>query len=422
MRKIYLAFLGKGQKGGYEETVYELDGQSATPTRFVQAAEIELIGKDYFDKVIIVATEASRESSFEGLMAALKTIGANTADVIPVTITEDMSSRGQWEWFEEILGYIDQGDELTVDLTHGYRSIPIVLSTAIYFLQKAKKIIINAVYYGAYEKDRQKTPIIDMKEFYLINEWAEGVSRLVEDADARKIAELTEFSSSFQTGHLKDSTLVNALNDLTHSIRDVDIHHIAEKAGYVIRLIREKEKTSSKTEKVLFNLVIDKFIALTVRKPLAGYTRDYFDIQLEIISLLLDHRLFMQAFTVMRELIGSMGLIQEKKNITSSDGRKLRRKAELFIRMVSIEKCKWQFNDDDNTIKEKLIPLFSQLESTGVEPELRSFVKELTEYRNGFDHAWTSKNGSKQDIEDKGKMYFRKLESVINRLIELNMI
>ncbi|MDO9109509.1 MAG: TM1812 family CRISPR-associated protein, partial [Desulfatirhabdiaceae bacterium] len=170
------------------------------------------------------------------------------------------------------------------------------------------------------------------------------------------------------------------------------------------------------------NLVVDKFIALTVRKPLAGYTRDYFDIQLEIIRLLLDHRLFMQAFTVMRELIGSVGLIQEKKSITSCEGKRLRRKAELFIRMVSNEKSKWQFNDDENKTREKLMPLFSQLESTDVEPELRSFVKELTDYRNGFDHAWTSKNGSKQDIEDKGKMYFQKLESVINRLIELKMI
>jgi len=95
MRKIYLAFLGKGQKGGYEETVYELKGLTATPTRFVQAAEIELMGKNYFDKVIIVATEASRESSFEGLIAALNDIGKNTEAVIPVIISEDMSSRGQ---------------------------------------------------------------------------------------------------------------------------------------------------------------------------------------------------------------------------------------------------------------------------------------------------------------------------------------
>ncbi len=53
------------------------------------------MGKDYFDKVIIVATEASRESSFEGLIAALNDIGKNTEAVIPVIISEDMSSRGQ---------------------------------------------------------------------------------------------------------------------------------------------------------------------------------------------------------------------------------------------------------------------------------------------------------------------------------------
>lgn len=422
MRKIYLAFLGKGKNNGYEETVYELNSKTATRTRFVQAAEIELIGRNYFDSVIIVATNASKDSSYDGLIAALNAVQINTDIVLPVIITEDMSPGGQWEWFEKILEYIDYGDELTVDLTHGYRSVPIVLSTAIYFLQKAKNIRVMAVYYGAYEQNREIAPIIDMKEFYLINEWAEGVSRLVEDADARKIAGLAKESPNFQVGSLNDPVLILALNDLTHAIRNVDIHHISEKAGQVIQLIADKVTTVSQTEKMLLKLIIDKFAALTTQTPLTGYNRDYFFIQLEIIRLLVDHRLFMQAFTVMRELIGSIGLIQERKAIASSEGKKLRRKAELFIRMFTNERDKWKFNEDENRTIEKLKPVYRQLELIGVEQVLRSFAKELTDYRNGFDHAWTSKNGDFADIEEKGYQYYQKLKSVINSLVDQKMI
>ena len=57
MRKIYLAFLGigprKGDKNEYDETVYELNGISASPTKFVQAAEIELIINNRIQLILI---------------------------------------------------------------------------------------------------------------------------------------------------------------------------------------------------------------------------------------------------------------------------------------------------------------------------------------------------------------------------------
>ncbi len=424
MQKIYLAFLGMGGKNGYEETVYTLDGKCAIKTRFVQAAEIELIGRDYFDRVIIVVTENSKNLNYEGLIEAFKAIQMNTdiVDDPPVIISEDMSAKGQWTWFEEILKRIQKGDELTVDLTHGYRSIPIVFSTAIYFLQKARDVRLKAVYYGAYEQDKQNPPIIDMKEFYLINEWAEGVSRLVEDADARKIAELSRESSGFDVKVLNNPELVQALNDLTDVIRNVDIHNVSEKVRRVLCLIADRTSGVSSAENMLLELLEGKFLSMSTTAPINGYSRGYFLIQLEIIHLLLDHRLFMQAFTVMREMIGSIGLIGEKKKIFSSAGKSLRRKADIFLAMLSYDQETWKFRDGNESTVDALRPMFDQMVSYGIEPELRSFTRDLTRYRNGFDHAWTSTNGALQDIQDKGYAFYRNMESVINSLIEREMI
>jgi hypothetical protein len=422
MRKIYIAFLGKGQQNGYSEAVYELNGKKASRTRFVQAAEIELYGINYFDKVIIVATEASKKSSYKGIIDALNTINFDTDIVTPLIISEDMSSEGQWKWFEQILQHIEHGDELTVDLTHGYRSIPIVLSTAIYFLQKARAIRLNAVYYGAYEQNREITPIVDMKDFYLINEWAEGVSRLVEDADARKIAMLSNESKSFKISSLNDPVLINALKELTDFIRNVDVHHIPERAQNTIQLIQSREKEISQTERILLRLIIEKFDSLASPIPVSGYTHKYFAVQLEIIRLLLDHHLYMQAFTVMREFVGSIGLIQERKSIFSSDGKTLRWKAELFIRMMMNEKENWKFSEAEQQTIEKILPLYNQFDANGIAERLRGFANELASYRNGFDHAWTSKNADLQDIGEKGYQYYRKLRLVIDSLIECKMI
>lgn len=69
-----------------------------------------------------------------------------------IEIKEDFASEAQWSWFEAILSHIQEGDILTVDLTHGYRAISIIFSAAITFLQKAKNIKVNGVLYAALEK------------------------------------------------------------------------------------------------------------------------------------------------------------------------------------------------------------------------------------------------------------------------------
>ena len=434
MRKLFISFLGLGSykkdKDTYEynPAIYDLNEKRSKATEFVQVAEMEIIGAGSFDAVIIVATEKSRKLHFKNLKNQLIKNGVN--DVFLIIIDEDMTAEGQWAWFEKILNHIEFEDELTIDLTHGYRSIPIVFSTAINFLQKAKKISLKAVYYGAFEKGEESegtrvAPIVDMKEFYTINEWAEGVSRLVEDADTRKLASVAESTSHFQAGDLNDQEVVKAFQDLTDTIRNVDINRVADKANAAIALIRKKEKHASTTGKILLNLVIDKFASLTTKEPPTGkYDAQYFDLQIEVIRILLDHKLYMQAYTVMREFIGSIGMIGiNKAHIQSAKGRSRRKRyAEIFVNMFQYEKSDWNFGENIVEAKERQMPYYKKLKQIGVESKLRDFAKELTDYRNGFDHAWTLKSKVPEDIEEKGDKIMNKLRRIIQILEENHIV
>jgi len=425
MASVFLSFLGLGsfkkEKGKYEydQTIYELSGQKSKETEFVQVAEIEILGAERFDKIVIVATQKSYDSHFANLRRQLTRTGAE--NILHVIIGEDMSSEGQWEWLERILNFIDYGDQLTVDLTHGYRSIPIVFSAAINFLQKAKNVTLQSVHYGAYDKakDLGFAPIVDMKDFYIINEWADAVSRLVEEADARKMAEVAEKTSSFQAGELNDEEIVRTFQELTDTVRNVDVNNVGEKANAALRLIETKEKEASTTGKILLKLIMDKFTSITTEEPMSGeYDKAYFMLQLEIIRLLLEHKLFMQAYTVMREFIGSIGMIEiEKAKVKSSKGRKKRwRFAEVFVNMIKIPEKKWDFKDRAEKDRIKLMPYYEKLKSIEIESILREFAEDLSDYRNGFDHAWTLKGQAPEDVEEKGKGFFKKLNEVIQRL------
>lgn len=420
MSKTYISFLGLGSDKAeksvfkYDPAIYEIGGKRSGTTEFVQVAEIQILGADKFDNCIIVTTQKSYDTHFGSLQEQLENAGA--INIEHIIISEDMSAEGQWQWFELILDHIEPGANLTIDLTHGYRSIPMIFSTAINFLQKSRGVILDAVYYGAYDKDRKLVPIIDMKDFYVINEWAEAVSRLVEDADAQKLAEVSESTSSFQVGELNDQRIIRAFEDLTNTIRNVDVNNVAKKASDALRHIEEKHRQASVTGKILLKLVKDKFAALAPAEPLSGtYDKPYFTLQLEIIGLLLEHKLYMQAFTVMREFVGSVGMLgvrKAKKN--NARGRGYRKKfAEVFVNMLQYEDSQWNFTADAEKAKDELLPFYSLLKDRGVEPRLRGFSKKLSDYRNGFDHAWTMKSGASPGIKETGEQIFGELKEVV---------
>ena len=380
---------------------------------FVSAADVNY--------VFMMQPQKSYEDNFPELNDLLNKIGAG--DIVPVIIDEDMSSQGQWKWFEEILSRIEHGDALTVDLTHGYRAVPIVFSTAINFLQKARNVTIDAVYYGAFDKDRKLAPIVDMKEFYIINEWAEAVGRLVEDADTRKLTALADGAMDFQLGELDDKAIIDSFEKLTNTVRNIEINHVGKRANEALRLIREKEKSASVTGKILLGLVIDKFTTLTTEEPGNGtYDKNYFLLQIEIIRFLLEHKLFMQAYTVMREFIGSIGMVEvPKARVDNKKGRDKRQMyAEVFVNMIRFPKRKWNFEGKEK-YKDALLPYYEKLESIGAVEELQKYSGLLIDYRNGFDHAWTIKSEAPKDIAEKGKEIRVSLEKAV-RIMATNKI
>jgi CRISPR-associated Csx2 family protein len=429
MRNIYLSFLGLGKKQpdgsyAYDRTVYELNSQRSQMTAFVQVAELEIIGAELFDEVIIVDTEKSHHANYAVLKKQLRDLGAKS--IHAVTIEEEMSPQGQWRWFEKILCCIESEDRLTVDLTHGYRAAPIIFSAAINFLQKARNVRLEAVYYGVFEKvsDLGHAPIIDMKEFYAINEWAEAVSRLVEDADAQKLALVAENSPGFQFSEINNGKILHVLRQLTDTIKNVDVNNVAGAAGTAIGLIRQKEESASKPVKMLLGLVIDKFVALTTQTPQGGkYDKAYFRIQLELIRLLLDHHLFMQAYTVMREFIASLCMIGFEKEGMSNKKRKKRRRihAEVFVNMVQHDEDEWSFPGKKD-ILERIKPFYQELKKHGIERQIRTIARDLADYRNGFDHAWICKAGAKEDIEEKGFHFLKNLKKILFDLEEKGLL
>lgn len=262
-------------------------------------------------------------------------------------------------------------------------------------------------------------PIVDAKDFYVINEWTDAVARLVEDADPGKLGRVAQKEENTNLKEFDDPELVAAFDDLTKALKNVEIHTVSEKAARAVNLIRKKETGASTTGRILLELVKEKFISLIKDKSFTGrYDFDYFQLQLEIVKILLDHQLFMQAYTVMREMLGSFGLITMKKKakISNEIGRKQRRKAELFIRMLQNDESEWEFSEDEKKNMVRIMPLYREMEAAGMVSRLMILTEDLTKYRNGFDHAWTKHSTAFDDIERKGNMFLQEMAEIIQQL------
>ncbi len=258
MGKIFISFVGMGHRGtGYSPVSYSFNGKKSRATGFVQVAEIELLGPGTFYKVILLFTAGSARRHQQLIISELNNLGLKNI-LHYDSISEEMSADAQWSWFESILNLVDRNDSLTIDLTHGFRAVPIVLSAAIGFLQRARNIKIEHVLYGNYEKGGV---IVDMKDFYVINDWAEAVSR--RDEEKEMVEKLRPFYNKMKTTGIE--TIIRSITKEMLEYRNAFDHAWVsvskdKRDSMLLRITENAEKYLENLRQSVDKLVENKFL------------------------------------------------------------------------------------------------------------------------------------------------------------------
>lgn len=440
MSKIFISFLGTGALKavpGYKEVGYFFENSVEQYTScFAQRAIIEKHQAESFDKICLLMTPESRDKHRDLLIDELIEIGCQPEVIIEDdSITTNQSTEQQWKWFDSLQRQIDDGDEVIFDFTHGFRSVPIIFSTAISFLQKVKSFKLLHAYYGYVDVDLNKGEIIDMAKFYRINEWADGVSRLVDMADASKLAELAEEGKADGFAALSDEDLTKALHELTDLIKNIDVNNVGQKADEALRLIAAKKETCTGADEQLLEMVVEKFSSLAILGS-GRYDYDYFRLQLALSEMLLKHGLNMQAFTVMREMIASLGMLgamgkYAKSALNTSKGRTYRKNiGEMFFGLCVTKRDEWiQETDPEkypvaqlNYFNDMVLPFYERLEKMALIEPLAETAKKIQIYRNGLNHAWTNQKEVRPDISKAGEASLASLSEVLKKLNEQGVL
>lgn len=171
-----LTFLGTTS---YFSTTYVWETQEKT-TEYVAAALAEFFAVETVQTFLTTEARAKHWHVFKNTVLNAKDIP------IPSGQTEDEL----WQIFEAVVNSVEPGEEIILDVTHSFRSIPLFVFLAGIYLQKSRNVTISGVYYGAYERDRERSPIFNLTPTLKFADWLIATDKFLNTGSAADLAKL----------------------------------------------------------------------------------------------------------------------------------------------------------------------------------------------------------------------------------------
>jgi len=183
------------------DTIYEWQGKTYPGRVFAEA----LRGFVNFDKMLVLTTSEAEQKTWP-VLAAL-----NDDRIERVQIPDGVDQDGMWGIFQAVIAQVNEGETVIFDITHGFRSLPFLAFLFAAYLKTAKKVKIEAIYYGAYDLAMQnngKAPVIDLSQFIDMLDWISATDQFVQTGNAQQLAGL------LNPNKLPDGILFTASNTL----------------------------------------------------------------------------------------------------------------------------------------------------------------------------------------------------------------
>jgi len=165
MAKAFISFLGTSD---YSRCRYSLDNQTGDVVKYVQEDIVNRFCRQWAssDQIRIFITDDAKLKNWEdnghedrvtkkqksdrGLGSRFDEMGLNAA-VKRYDIPVGNSEAEIWQIFQIVYESLGEGDEIIFDITHSFRSIPMLFMVLIGYARLLKNISVSGIYYGAFE-------------------------------------------------------------------------------------------------------------------------------------------------------------------------------------------------------------------------------------------------------------------------------
>ena len=264
-----------------------------------------------------------------------------------------------FEIFRIVFDVLEQGDSLYFDITHGFRSLPMLAMVLINYSKFLKDIEVKSITYGNFEARKTitcadgssylKAPIIDLLPISDIQDWTFAAADFLKNGNADRFSELScSYRNSVFKGIVSGDKneaitldkLINCLKNVVDDFQTCRGHNILSSSN--LSKLKDYLEKINKTVIEPLNPVIQKMEDAFVHfeKPNNGpYNVNN---GMEAAKWCIDNNLYQQAATIMQECIVTYFCIKYDLDFVNEEERKLVNGAFAKYRILKSQKTNEQ--------------------------------------------------------------------------------
>lgn len=383
-----LAFLGIGD---YQQVTYvwrDAQGERSFQTHLFPEAVARIFQPEKL--LVFVTAQARAHAHFQTLAQRLEDL------LEPVDIPEGRLEGELWQIFDRVASSVEESDTVLLDITHAFRSIPMIVFAVAAYLRRTKNVKVERIVYGAYEArdENNRASIFDLTPLLDLLDWLSGVEFFLQRSDGSILAErLIRIQDAIRRQHpqpqagtdlpTKLKTVgdkLELLSQALHLARPRDVMH------YAYELLPRLEAAASEAGRWAkpFAVILEQI--RSEAKTFAHDAPDRLDKdnlrkQLHLVEHFVAKGLLMQAVTLAREWVVSWVALQK------GDGDWL----DLRYR----EKLEKALGAADQRLQGKQAEVPEWIDHLPKSQEVASLWSRLTQLRNDLAHC-----GMREDVRD----------------------
>lgn len=412
-RKVLISFLGTGN---YIPCRYIFESNESSVVTYVQSAIIEILASD-FDEYLIFCTESAQKKHFESLKKE-----ANRK-VTCVSVPNGLSEEEIWKIFEIVFERLTDSDEVIYDITHSFRSLPMLGMVLLQYAKFIKKIKVRGIFYGAFEvlgsgRDvetnypdpiNRKVPLLNLTSFSQLQDWSNSGSEFLSSGKADRLVELAKGSliPMIKNRNGKEKTAIE-LKKIAEELEKVSLDFRTNrgeafiKADKIIRLMDQIEAIKKD--------LLPPFIPIlkTLKHELKDFKEGEIDNLFHSVEWNINKGLIQEGITMLQEMI-----ITKICSICRMNYKDRR------VRDVVTSYLSFGVNNPPEQWKEPLksateiVGKLKSLKDINID-ELGKCFSRLTTKRNSINHGGFTAEEKSKDFQDKLKKSYQEIKMCFN--------
>lgn len=319
-KKVLMASLGTFK---YTPIVYSWDSDEYS-TPFSCLALLALLKEkgDTINEMHLFLTEGASKQHSADVIAGAKKLGVETK-IIPISDGNTVDE--VWKVFDTIVNnYYEQKIELYLDVTNGFRHLPMIFFASTLYLETLNTVNLSGVFYSAVNQAEQRASILDITPLAKIIMGSFAVRQFEESGDLLSVQKfLTDVfeETEEKDRYYKNSSAIKRLEPLHYAI----VSGLPMEAGYNAKGILESidrlpEKFELKALRDLLTAVRDRLDKIAIKSS-SGKKETIFALdipelerQLEFINWHLAFANIDTALLLLREWIITRMYMEEVKD------------------------------------------------------------------------------------------------------------